>query len=110
MSALSIRIEPELGQLLDLEVARRKTTKSKLVQEVLREALKPKDAIALLDELRNAHGLNELAKTAAVTNHASRVKELTHQVILQKYSQGGDVSVHHVAAEQAADFLSGKSK
>jgi hypothetical protein len=109
MSALSIRLTPEMEKRLELEVSRLKVTKSRFVQDLLIEALKPKDAVALLDELRDTHGLNALAKTAAATNQASRVKELTSKAILQKYSQGGQVGLHHIAAEPTLDFQNDKS-
>lgn len=109
MSALSIRLTPEMEKRLELEVSRLKVTKSRFVQDLLIEALKPKDAVALLDELRDAYGLNTLAKTAPVTNQASRVKELTSKAILQKYSYGGEVGLQHVAAEPVPNFQNDKS-
>lgn len=110
MSALSIRLTPEMEKRLELEVSRLKVTKSRFVQDLLVEALKPKDAVALLDELRDAYGLNTLAKTTPSTNQASRVKELTSKVILQKYSQGGEVGLHNIAAEPTPDFHNDNSK
>jgi predicted DNA-binding protein len=110
MSALSIRLTPEIEKRLELEVSRLKVTKSRFVQDLLVEALKPKDAVALLDELRDAYGLNTLAKTAPATNQASRVKELTRKAILQKYSRGGEVGLPYMVAEPTPVLYNDKSK
>jgi hypothetical protein len=57
MAALSLRLDPELEMRLTQEVARRKTTKTQFVQDLLRQALEPRDPVALLYAVRAQHGL-----------------------------------------------------
>ena len=84
MAALSIRLDDETERLLQAEVVRRKTTKTQLVQELLRAALQPKDAVLLLEALREQHGLNVLAQTAPQTERSSQVKAQVRRAVAQK--------------------------
>jgi hypothetical protein len=87
MTALSIRIDPETERLLQAEVMRRKTTKTKLVQELLRTALAPTDTVNLLETLRREHGLDALAQNTAPTEQSTQVKQLVRQAVAQKHRQ-----------------------
>lgn len=86
MSALSIRLSPEIEKRLELEVGRLKVTKSKFVQDLLESALAPKDALALLTQARAQYGLDDLAKTATTTNKAAQVKVLAREAVRQKHA------------------------
>ena len=80
MSTLSLRLPPALSTRLDEEVARRGTTRSRFVQEVLQRALAPKDPVQLLAEARAAYRLPEPAaqpaerRTAASTQVKQRAR------------------------------------
>jgi predicted transcriptional regulator len=87
MSALSIRLDPELERRLDLEVARRNTTRSRFVQEILREALRPRDAMHLLEEARAEYGLPDPRTQKRRTNKSARVKELVQQAVARKHGR-----------------------
>jgi hypothetical protein len=86
MSALSIRLSPEIEKRLELEVCRLKVTKSKFVQDLLESALAPKDAVALLMQARAQYGLDDLAQTAATTNKAAQVKALAREAVQKKHA------------------------
>jgi hypothetical protein len=77
MSTLSLRLPPALSSRLDEEVARRGTTRSRFVQEVLQRALAPKDPVQLLEEVRAAYRLPAPAARPAEqrTEASLRVKE-----------------------------------
>ena len=87
MSALSIRLDPELERRLDLEVARRKTTRSRFVQELLREALEPQDPMHLLEEARAQYGLPDPLTHKPRTNKSAHVKELVRKAVLRKHGR-----------------------
>lgn len=86
MSALSIRLSPEIEKRLELEVGRLKVTKSKFVQDLLENALAPKDSVALLMQARAQYGLDDLAQTAATTNKAAQVKSLAREAVQKKHA------------------------
>lgn len=86
MSALSIRLSPEIEKRLELEVGRLKVTKSKFVQDLLESALAPKDSVALLMQARAQYGLDDLAQAAVTTNKAAQVKALAREAVRQKHA------------------------
>jgi hypothetical protein len=85
MPALSIRIEPELGKMLDLEVSRRNTTRSRYVQELLQQALAPKDSLALLLKVRARYGIADTQ--APRTNKSAKVKALVKAAVEKKHTR-----------------------
>ena len=85
-SALSIRIPPEIEQRLEHEVARLSTTKSRYVQDLLRQALAPKDPIELLMQIRKDYGIAP-KKGTPQTDKSSRSKELARQAVARKYNR-----------------------
>lgn len=87
MSALSIRLDPELERRLDVEVARRKTTRSRFVQDVLRDALAPPNPMHLLEEARAEYGLPDPLTHKPRTNKAARVKELVREAVARKHGR-----------------------
>ena len=88
MSAMSIRLDPELERRLDLEVARRNTTRSRFVQELLREALAPKNSVLLLHEARAEYALPDPARKRVRTDKSARVKSLAQEAVKRKLSAG----------------------
>jgi hypothetical protein len=85
MTALSIRIEPELEEMLSLEVKRLKTTRSKFIQNLLTQALAPKDAYALLMKAHAQFGIEQPDLSIPRTNNASNVKALVKAAIEEKH-------------------------
>ncbi len=85
-AALSIRIPPEIEQRLAHEVARLNTTKSKYVQELLRQALAPKDPVALLMQIRGDYGISPQSGMPQ-TDKSTRSKELARQAVVRKYKR-----------------------
>jgi predicted transcriptional regulator len=110
MSALSIRLTPEIEKRLELEVSRLKVTKSRFVQDLLESALAPKDAVALMVQAREQYGLDELAKTASPTNKAAKVKALVREAVQQKHAAEKvdavdiDIAKGLIAAEPRAKY------
>ncbi len=110
MSALSIRLSPEIEKRLELEVSRLKVTKSRFVQDLLESALAPKDAVALLMQARAQYGLDELAKTATPTNKAAHVKALVREAVQRKHTaekmdaQERETAKRLIAAEPRAKY------
>lgn len=110
MSALSIRLSPEIEKRLEMEVSRLKVTKSRFVQDLLESALAPKDAVALLMQARERYGLDELAKTATPTNKATRVKAVVREAVQKKHAtekldaQEMDAAKGLIAAEARAKY------
>ena len=110
MSALSIRLSPEIEKRLEMEVSRLKVTKTRFVQDLLESALAPKDAVALLMQAREQYGLDELAKTAVPTNKAARVKALVREAVQKKHAaekmdaQATDTAKGLIAAEPQAKY------
>ena len=94
-AALSIRIPPEIEQRLEQEVARLATTKSKYVQDLLRQALAPKNPIALLMQIRSDLGISP-KKGLPQTDKSRHSKELARQAVARKYNRailGNDQSL-----------------
>ena len=85
-AALSIRIPPEIEQRLEQEVARLSTTKSRYVQDLLRQALAPKNPIALLMQIRSDLGISP-KKGMPQTDKSRHSKELAKQAVARKYSR-----------------------
>ena len=94
-AALSIRIPPEIEQRLEQEVARLSTTKSRYVQDLLRQALAPKNPIALLMQIRSDLGISP-KKGLLQTDKSRHSKELAKQAVGRKYNRailGNDKSL-----------------
>jgi len=110
MSALSIRLSPEIEKRLEMEVRRLKVTKSRFVQDLLESALAPKDAVALLMQARERYGLDDMAKTAVPTRKAANVKALVREAVLKKHqaekldAQEIDTAKGLIAAEPQAQY------
>ncbi len=85
-AALSIRIPAEIEQRLVHEVARLSTTKSKYVQDLLREALAPKDPVALLKQIRRDYGISPQSGMTQ-TDKSRRSKELARQAVARKHNR-----------------------
>lgn len=102
MSALSIRLTPEIEKRLEMEVSRLKVTKSRFVQDLLESALAPKDAVALLMQAREQYGLDELAKTAPSTHKAADVKALVREAVQKKHAAE---KVHAVETDTAQGLI-----
>jgi len=88
MSALSIRLDPELERRLDLEVARLNTTRSRFVQDLLREALAAKNPVLLLQEARAEYKLPDPAKKRTRTDRSTQVKALARDAVKRKLAIG----------------------
>lgn len=87
MAALSLRLDPELEMRLTQEVQRRKTTKTQFVQELLRQALEPRNPVDLLYALRAEYGLPDPQTTAARPTERSRqVKSLVRETVRAKHA------------------------
>jgi hypothetical protein len=84
MTALSIRIEPELEEMLSLEVKRLKTTRSKFIQNLLTQALAPKDAYALLMKAHAQFGIEQPDLSIPRTNNASNVVKALVKAAIEK--------------------------
>jgi hypothetical protein len=85
MAALSLRLDPELEMRLTQEVARRKTTKTQFVQDLLRQALEPRDPVALLYAVRAQHGLPDPNDTSVpLTRQSEHVKAAVRQRVQDK--------------------------
>ena len=85
-AAISVRIPPEIEQRLEHEVARLSTTKSKYVQDLLRQALAPKDPVALLIQIRRDYGIAPQIGTPK-TDKSRHSKELARQAVARKYNR-----------------------
>jgi hypothetical protein len=85
MGALSLRLDNELEMRLSQEVARRKTTKTQFVQDLLRQALEPRNPVDLLYAVRAQHGLPDPADASVpMTSRSENVKPLVYQQVQQK--------------------------
>ncbi|MDO5290404.1 MAG: hypothetical protein Q4F13_12330 [Pseudomonadota bacterium] len=83
MPALSLRLDEELDMRLAQEVARRKTTKAQFVQQLLREALAPRDPVALLHAVRAQYGLPDASdESVPLTDRSQNVKTLARLLSL----------------------------
>ena len=85
MAALSLRLDPELEMRLTQEVARRKTTKTQFVQELLRQALEPRNPVDLVYAARAQYGLPH-PEDASVpeTDRSQNVKALVYRQVQDK--------------------------
>lgn len=89
MGALSLRLDSELEMRLTQEVARRKTTKTQFVQDLLRQALAPRNPVDLLYAVRAQHGLPDPSDASVpVTSRSENVKVLVHEQVQRKRDQG----------------------
>jgi hypothetical protein len=61
-----------------------KSTRSRFVQDLLREALSPQDPVHLLQEARAAYGLPDPASAKVRTNKAADVKALVRKTVADK--------------------------
>jgi predicted transcriptional regulator len=87
MAALSLRLDPELDLRLTQEVQRRKTTKTKFVQDLLRQALEPRDPVDLLYAVRAQYGLPEpQSGEAPPTERSRQVKSLVRKKVRAKHA------------------------
>jgi hypothetical protein len=82
---LSVRLEPDVEQAFEQEVRRRKTTKSQFVNELLREALKPKDPMQLLMEIRAEYNIPEPKPGTPRTNRSANVGAEVRKVLKKKH-------------------------
>lgn len=88
MGALSLRLDDELEMRLTQEVARRKTTKTQFVQDLLREALTPRDPVDLLYAVRAQHGLPDPGDASVPMTHRSEnVKALVYEQVQGKFDR-----------------------
>jgi len=88
MAALSLRLDPELEMRLTQEVARRKTTKTQFVQDLLRQALEPRDPVALLYAVRAQHGLPDPSDNSVPeTRRSENVKAAVQRRVLDKLNR-----------------------
>lgn len=103
MAALSLRLDPELEMRLTQEVQRRKTTKTQFVQDLLRQALEPRNPVDLLYALRAEYGLPDPQTTVADPTEQSRhVKSLVREKVQAKHAVEATVPALK-AAEPWAD-------
>lgn len=87
MAILSIRLDPELERQLDAEVARRRTSRSRLVQEMLRASLAPPDPVRLLQEARAVYELPDPAAAPVKTDRAGKTKSLVRKAVARKHGK-----------------------
>ena len=93
MGALSLRLDSELEMRLTQEVARRKTTKTQFVQDLLRQALEPRNPVDLLYAVRAQHGLPDPTDASVpLTSRSENVKALVHEQVQRKRDQGMDLT------------------
>lgn len=88
MGALSLRLDSELEMRLIQEVERRKTSKTRFVQDLLRQALEPKDPIALLYASRKHYGLPDPQAAAITTKASGNTKQLAREAVQSKHARG----------------------
>lgn len=84
---LSVRLEPDLELAFEREVKRRSVTKSQFINQLLREALQPKDPVALLMAIREKHGLPDPAQQSERTDKAAQVQALVQAALRQKHGR-----------------------
>lgn len=102
MGALSLRLDSELEMRLTQEVARRKTTKTQFVQDLLREALEPRNPVDLLYAVRAQHGLPDPADaTVPMTSRSENVKTLVYQQVQQKLDREAGLKVAEPGAGES---------
>lgn len=82
---LSVRLEPDVEKAFEQEVRRRKITKSRFVNELLRDALKPRDPMSLLMEIRAQYGIPEPKASTPRTKRSADVKSQVRQAVQKKH-------------------------
>lgn len=82
---LSVRIDRDLEPHFELEIKRLGTTKSEFVNQLLRQALAPKDPMQLLLDIRRKYGIPEPGVNTTRTNNSSNTKERAIQVVRSKH-------------------------
>ena len=85
---LSVRLDPDLEQSLELEVKRLKTTKSHYVNQLLRQALQPRDPMHLLLEIRQQYGIAEPDGDTPRTGNARASRTELRQRVQDKQRAG----------------------
>jgi hypothetical protein len=78
---LSVRLAPDLERAFEIEVKRRNTTKSRLVNQLLREALRPMDPMRLLMEIRAQYGLQSPRAGARRTDRSANTRDAAKTVV-----------------------------
>jgi hypothetical protein len=68
---LSVRIDRDLQPYFEMEIKRVGTTKSEFVNQLLRQALAPKDPMQLLLDIRRKYGISELKVSIPRTSNSS---------------------------------------
>ena len=100
MGALSLRLDSELEMRLTQEVARRKTTKTQFVQDLLRQALEPRNPVDLLYAMRAQHGLPDPADASVpMTSRSENVKALVYEQVQSKLGREAVLKVAEPGAE-----------
>ena len=102
MGALSLRLDSELEMRLTQEVARRKTTKTQFVQDLLRQALEPRNPVDLLYAVRAQHGLPDPQEASVpMTDRSENVKALVNQQVQHKRVRDPALKVAEPGADGA---------
>jgi metal-responsive CopG/Arc/MetJ family transcriptional regulator len=84
---LSVRLESDVEQAFELEIKRLKTTKSQFVNQLLREALRPKDPMQLLLEIRARYGIATPGPDTLRTTKSENVSALVRQTVALKHDE-----------------------
>lgn len=102
MGALSLRLDSELEMRLTQEVARRKTTKTQFVQDLLRQALEPRNPVDLLYAMRAQHGLPDPADASVpMTSRSENVKDLVYERVHSKLGREAVLKVAEPGAGES---------
>lgn len=102
MGALSLRLDSELEMRLTQEVARRKTTKTQFVQDLLRQALEPRNPVDLLYAVRAEHGLPDPEDASVpMTSRSENVKTLVYQQVQHKLDREAVLKVAEPGAGES---------
>ena len=102
MGALSLRLDSELEMRLTQEVARRKTTKTQFVQDLLRQALEPRNPVDLLYAMRAQHGLPDPADASVpMTSRSENVKAQVYEQVRSKLGREAVLKVAEPGAGES---------
>jgi antitoxin component of RelBE/YafQ-DinJ toxin-antitoxin module len=82
---LSVRIDRDLEPYFEMEIKRLGTTKSEFVNQLLRQALAPKDPMQLLLDIRRKYGISEPKVSTARTSNSSNTKKRAIQAAKAKH-------------------------
>ena len=82
---LSVRLDVDLQQAFELEVKRLKTTKSQYVNQLLRQALQPRDPMLLLEDIRRQYGIAEPGPETPRTNKARTSRERLREIAQDRH-------------------------